>query len=371
MRTTAGQADVLAVGELRPGPIPVCRPAPAAVAAGEWPAHRLEAATEESLVPPDRIRRLGRGQAMATRAVQLALRGDCVPPARGNTTAVVVGTAWAEEGDEIAFLQNVIKVGEKGAKPAFFVNSVKNALASQIALQFGFQGENQTIAHDALSFEAALWQGARLLTAGRADRAVVCGVDALVEFQEIHGHVLGQLRDSPAPLSPLGEGLRGTVPGEGAAAFILSAPDVARSRLARIAGVRSGGSAQRHPALQVDEERRFVEQALADFGVPLDGLDLLLLGANGDASIDPTYSRVAAALGERASRASVGVYRHLTGDFATASALGLALAVEAVASQSIPAAIRLVSGTPSARPSSVALYHVTARGHHAVMAVSR
>ena len=127
-------------------------------------AYRLDAATEASLSPARAHQahgtRSGDGDSSPSSAPSQLRRG-CEPPARGGGTAVSVGTAWAEEGDEIIFLDTLIKLGEKAAKPAFFVNSVKNALASQLALTFGFQGENQTFAHDALSFESALWQGAQ------------------------------------------------------------------------------------------------------------------------------------------------------------------------------------------------------------------
>jgi 3-oxoacyl-(acyl-carrier-protein) synthase len=200
---------------------------------------------------------------------------------------------------------------------------------------------------------------------------VVCGVDALVEFQQMHGHLLGHLHADPRPLTPLSsQGLRGTLPGEGAAAFILAAPDAAAARLARIVGVRSGGPATRNPVLDVHEECRFLEQALGDFGVPLQQVGLLLLGANGDSALDPTYLAVASTLRKQTAGGCVGVYRHLTGDFATASALGLALAVQAIAGKTIPDTIRLVEGTASAAPSCVVLYHLTTAGYHSVMVVS-
>jgi 3-oxoacyl-(acyl-carrier-protein) synthase len=366
-------ADIVGAGALRPGPAPVTRPAPAAVAQEQWSAYRLDDCTEESLSPPGQIKRMGRGQAMAIAAVQRAIDSCGAPPARGSATAVSVGTAWAEEGDEIIFLENLIRFGEKGAKPAFFVNSVKNALASQVALTFGFQGENQTFAHDALSFESALWQGARLLRAGRARHAVVCGVEALVEFQEIHGHLLGCYGTDPAPLAPLAEKKRaagqGTLPGEGAAAFVLTAPGAVAAPLARLVGVRARGPLQRAPALSTSDELALVEQALRDANTRLGGVGLLLVGANGDPALDEIYAQVAQRLRARAESLAVGVYRHLTGDFATASALGFELAVRAVAGRAVPSEVRVVGGEPRSIE-RVLLYHVSSAGYHSAMIVS-
>jgi len=366
-------ADIAAAGAVWPGPAPVSRPAPAAVAQAQWSAYRLDAATEQSLSPPERIKRMGRGQEMAILAVKRALDSCAEPPARGGGTAVSVGTAWAEEGDEIVFLDNLIKIGEKAAKPAYFVNSVKNALASQLALTFGFQGENQTFAHDALSFESALWQGACLLRAGRARHAVVCGVEALVEFQEIHGHLLGWYGTDPSPLAPLSRQKRaagqGTLPGEGAAAFVLSAPGEAARPLARLVSVRARGPLQRTPVLNACEELAFIEQVLRDARTRLEDVGLVLVGANGASDLDAIYADVAHGLRARMPSLAVGVYRHLTGDFATASALGFELAVRAVSGRTVPSGVRVVDGQPASME-CVLLYHVTTAGYHSAMIVS-
>ncbi len=371
--TATWLADVLATGAVWPAPEPVVRAAPAAFGVEGWPAYRLDAGTEASLLPPERIKRMGRGQMLAIGAVERAVRACAPPPARGSATAVSVGTAWAEEGDEITFLENLVARGEKGAKPAYFVNSVKNALASQLALNFGFEGENQTFAHDALSFESALWQGARVVRTGRARHAIVCGVDALAPFQELHGHLLGRYGTEAAPLAPLradGEGAgRKPLPGEGAAAIVLAPPDGSPARLARLIGLRARGPARRAPVLSVATELELVARVLADAGVPLAELDLVLVGANGDAALDALYAGVLAELRRGAPGLVAGSYRHRTGDFATASALAFELAVRAVASGSVPDEVKLVGG-PARAIRRVLLYHLSSAGYHGAIVVS-
>jgi 3-oxoacyl-(acyl-carrier-protein) synthase len=364
-------ADIVAAGAVRAAPVPVERPAPAGLPQESWPAYRLDAATEQVLNPPERLKRLGRGQAMAIVAVKRALAAcpSEAAPSADDSTAVSVGTAWAEEGDEIVFLDNLIKLGEKAAKPAFFVNSVKNALASQLALTFGFRGENQTFAHDAMSFESALWQGAHLVRAGRSRHAVVCGVEALIEFQEIHGHLLGWYGTDAAALAPLVASRRGTIPGEGAAAFVLAAPGRAGSRIARLVHVRSRGPLQRSPEITGADELAFLEQAMREVSVGLDASWLVLLGANGDQRLDAVYAEVAHGLHCGPGAPAVGVYRHLTGDFATASALGFELAVRAVADRSVPSEVRVVMGEAGA-VEHVLLYHVSSAGYHSAIIVS-
>ena len=177
------------------------------------------------------------------------------------------------------------------------------------------------------------------MAAGRARHAVVCGVEALVEFQEIHGHLLGWYGTDEAQLAPLSRQQRtggGTLPGEGAAAFVLTAPGATPEPLARLVGVRARGPLRRAPSIDASEELAFINRALRDADTRIENVGLVLLGANGEHALDAIYAEVAAGLRGRAPRLAVGVYRHLTGDYATASALGLELAVRAVAGRAVP-----------------------------------
>jgi 3-oxoacyl-[acyl-carrier-protein] synthase II len=370
-------ADVLGLGEVRPAPIPSNRAAPAPLGGeARWAAHRLEAEPGQGLFPAARLRRLGRAQAMALSAVKLAVSSREGAALDGGSTAasVSVGTAWAEIGDEVAFLENLVRRGEIGARPTYFANSVHNALASQIALEFGLRGENYTFTHDALSFESALLEGVRILRARRADRAVVVGADALTDFLELRGHLLGRFREDPSPLEPLGappEGrpaLPGTLPGEGAAAFVLGPAGAAHAPLARLAALEARGPRAVAPPLEVPDELAFLERALPPAARP----GFVLLGASGDASLDAVYRGVLEGLEPRlAEAAGAGVYRHATGDFETASALGLALAVRIVSERRLPEEVRCLEGrgAPGPPDSGVLLYHLSRPGQRSAMLV--
>jgi hypothetical protein len=119
----------------------------------------------------------------------------------------------------------------------------------------------------------------------------------------------------------------------------------------------------------VSEELEFVAQGLRDAGTRQGDIGLLLVGANGEPGLDGIYAEVARGLRARAPGLAVGVYRHLTGDFAVASALGFELAVRAVASRAVPAEVRVVDGTAGA-VERVLLYHVTNAGYHSTTVVS-
>ena len=340
------------LGEVRPSPEPVASPPPAPLPEGEpWLAHRLEGSPGADLFPRARLRRLGRAQAMALSAVRLSLQSaeGRELAAAGDDVAVCLGTAWAELGVELAFLENMIRRGEKGARPTKFANSVHNALASQVALEFNFTGENHSFTHHNLSFEDALWQGRNLVARGRARRVVVCGVDALTDFLLLRGRLLGEH----------------VHPGEGAAALVLSKAEETRQHLARLDLVRARGSVK-PGEIDTAEQAVFLEEAAAEAGIHPGGYHLLT-GANGDPSLDAAYRQVAGLLDPAGG---VGVYRHLTGDFATASALGLALAVRSVSGGALPREIRLVLAAETHAPRPVLLYHLNSDGSHSAIIVS-
>ena len=133
--------------------------------------------------------------------------------------------------------------------------------------------------------------------------------------------------------------------------------------------VRARGPLQRAPVLSTSDELALVEQALRDVRTRLSSVGLLLVGANGDPALDEIYAQVAQRLRARAESLAVGVYRHLTGDFATASALGFELAVRAVAGRAVPSEVRVVGGEPRSIE-RVLLYHLTSAGYHSAMIVS-
>jgi hypothetical protein len=108
---------------------------------------------------------------------------------------------------------------------------------------------------------------------------------------------------------------------------------------------------------------------LRDANTRLGSVGLLLVGANGEHALDEIYAQVARRLRARAEGLVVGVYRHLTGDFATASALGFELAVRAVAGRAVPSEVRIVAGVPGLIQRAL-VYHVHSAGYHSAMIVS-
>jgi 3-oxoacyl-(acyl-carrier-protein) synthase len=306
-------------------------------------AHTCDPAPAKGLFPPNRLRRLGRAQVLALASAVLAAQ-DCTHPLPfGDRSAVVVGSGLGEQDETTEFLRGMFASNEAELRPARFVNSVHNSMASQIAIHFGARGENNTFTHGDISFELALESGLRSIRTGRADTVVVCGVDVLTPHTVAVGCVLGCWRTGADPMTgaPLA-GTTGGLPGEGAASLLLARPDVVpeAARVAHIAAIAV--EALDAPISHMDpaEVTRFIIDTLASANVPAKDVSLAILGCNSDPELDENYHKFEQALSAALGfHAPIGMYKSHCGDFRTASALGVFLAIDVVRKGRLPDAV--------------------------------
>ncbi len=360
----AGSIAILGLGQVRPDPEPAQMEMPLALGLKSQAAHLCPGPLGKGIIPPMTLRRLGRAQKLALVAARQALQEFPVSRDDAAATAVCVGTGLGELGETAVFLENLVRLEEREPRPTCFANSVHNSLASQIAIMFGFQGENHTVTHGPVSFELALWQALALLKTGRARYALVCGVDGLQGYSAFAGCEFGFWGNAKPPL-----------PGEGAAAFLLGLdnpgrfPSAApRLRMVRVLPMGHHGI----DGIAGEDAIAFIESAIAPTAVTLGEMDLVLLGANGPEQLDQVYRGVRRALSQAAGKAiCYGVYKHLCGEFCTAPALGLALAAEVLRVGEISPEILTMGGEPPQAPRNILLYHLSRPGLHSVCLVSR
>ena len=312
----------------------------------------------------------------------MAVRGPVVHDAacviKGEDTVLYVGTALGSQSETASFVENMILNDEKHPRPAKFVNSVHNALASHVAITFGLKGRGVTVTHDEASFELALERAVKDLVYRRAEQAVVIGADELNPYPVAVGRHYGWWRKEDAPLRPMAappQALPGTLPGEGAGAFLLCAQPGGGARggavlLRAAAHARTSGSAD--PEHNADAAACFITDVLKAREGSLSDVDFILFGANGDCALDRTYSGVLGALNASSGRTlSFGVFKHLCGEFCTASAIGLGIAVEAVRAGRIPREVYPYGvSEESGEVASVLLYHRHTSGFQSVVWVT-
>jgi 3-oxoacyl-[acyl-carrier-protein] synthase II len=202
-----------------------------------------------SWVTPMMGRRMSLPSKLAVAASRMALSDTgLLGQVEGPRTAVVMSNALGATDCTERLLRSSWLEGPEAVSPFVFAESVQNAAAAQIAIDSRAQGSNLTIVQREAGILTAVGRGAAEITAGRADRALVGGVEEMPPLM----HALLDRMDSLArPDSDGGEVARpfdrrrsGFVAAEGAVVLVLEREDQARSRGARIrARVRASASA--------------------------------------------------------------------------------------------------------------------------------
>ncbi len=161
--------DIVGIGSILPAMPLQPHTLPPEFGGQSYTAYHCDAAALKSLVPAAKLRRLGRAQVTALSAAILAAKdADQDLPLNVNT-AVMVGTGLGEQEETGEFLRQMFLSGGQELRPARFINSVHNSIASNVAIFFGARAENYTFTHGAISFELALGGAIRAIQSGRAD----------------------------------------------------------------------------------------------------------------------------------------------------------------------------------------------------------
>jgi 3-oxoacyl-(acyl-carrier-protein) synthase len=212
---------------------------------------------------------------------------------------------------------------------------VHNSLASQVAIELKLTGLNLTPVQREISFETALWHGARELALDRADLALAGAADELNQYPLAAGMRWGWWREAMSEIRPftaeLPAGQR-PLPGEGCAVFALGRDGGGAQPLARVSGIRIGRVARAAGGwMDVSREAEWILETLERAGVRLSEVDLFLTGANGWPQLDRLYLEVAEGLSRLAGRSiPCGAYKQCSGEYHAASAFGFFTAMALV-----------------------------------------
>ncbi len=276
------------------------------LARGEAVMGVLDGAQVVAGMPPRAVRRIKRLSRLA-----LALGREAAgEPGQRRVDQVHFGTGWGPLSETHDFLTRLFASPERLASPTDFVGSVHNAPAGQLAIRHAATGPSATATGADASFEQALWMAQALV--GEEQTVLLVGADE-------HHEKLSPLFDAS---------VAGAEPSDGGAAFLLSAaadgPGLRCLALSEGAGAPCaddllpalGGAAacaDRVAAVFVDlpAALRETRAALADE----------ILGELGLADLPRVDTR------------------RLVGEFASASAVGCALAAHLVSAGHLPAGL--------------------------------
>jgi len=238
-----------------------------------------------------------------------------------NPDAIIIGTSLGCVADTVKFLVQIQENNESLLNPTAFIQSTHNTVSGQIALLLGCKSPNLTYTQNTLSFETALTDGMMMLADNQAEHLLVGGIDEITPESN-------QLLAQTCCMSNI-SGKNSKVFGEGASFFVLSNKQSDKN-VARLMGVRTGNK-----PLTAD----YIVAELANFlrthGLEPEDVDVLVSGDNGNAKNGELYQTVAEAL----PQADVARYKHLVGEYDTASAFATWLATKILKTQHLPEAV--------------------------------
>ncbi|WP_422082324.1 beta-ketoacyl synthase N-terminal-like domain-containing protein [Ulvibacterium sp.] len=288
----------------------------------------------KEFIQPAAARRMAKGIKMGVAASKIALQEANLE----NLDAIITGTGLGCIADSEKFVSKIIDDNEEYLTPTSFIQSTHNTVAGQIALGIGCKGYNFTYVHSSISFESALLDAKLQLENDEAQNILVGGVDELadhhIKIHKLVNHIKADMVNSKELLE---SGTPGAVFGEGASFFVLS-NEKSETTYAQVLDVATYNS------FSEQKLKKVLKSFLQDNSLEIADIDILVMGNNGDINFDSYYEALSE---ESFKNTSQTYYKHLCGEFNTASSFGTWMAAKMIKAQHIPEAARLNGILPS------------------------
>ncbi|MCV9932254.1 beta-ketoacyl synthase chain length factor [Flavobacterium sp. LS1R47] len=278
-----------------------------------------------------------------------------------NVDAIITGTGMGCIEDTEKFLKAIIDNNEEFLTPTAFIQSTHNTVGAQIALTMQCKGYNFTYVNGAISFESGLLDAKMQIEENEANSILVGGVDEngdhILSLFKLAGYIK---EDRKEPYQLLNETTKGYIHGEGACFFVLE-NEKKESTYAQLVDLEIKN------VLQEDE----IETEIIDFlklnNLEISDIDAIILGFNGDVEFDSYYKNLA----ENAFANTPQIYyKHLCGEYNTASAFGLWTGSKIIKTQTIP---ELIKSNSIERPAynTILLYNQLNGKDHSFTLISK
>jgi hypothetical protein len=239
---------------------------------------------------------------------------------------IVIGTANGGMEDCVKFLNQIIEYEEGTLTPTNFVQSTTNAIGSQLALLSSNKGYNITHVHRGLSFENALIDIDMLLKEQPGNSYLLGGVDEISAYNYNIEFLGGWFKEKISNKELYAGNTPGTIAGEGSAMFVVNGSKVdAKAKLQATAIFHIEDE-----ILIAERLAHFLKTHLAEG----EKIDLFLSGENGDSRYSKFYTACETVAGDQAL---VSRYKHMTGEYATSTAVALWLACHFLQNPQVPA----------------------------------
>jgi hypothetical protein len=313
---------------------------------------------EYDSIPPGVLRRMGKAVRMGVGAALPLLHNIAMPD------GIIIGTTHCGKEDSIKFLNQIVDYKEGLLTPLNFVQSTPNAVAAQIGLLTKNHGYNITHLQFGLAFEFAMIDADMMIRENPGNSYLLGAVDDISTnnyyFEDKGGWYKKEDISNTRfyENNPVAIGTPGSIAGEAAVMFIVNG-----KKTGSVATVRAVDTLHH-------EDESILKEKLQDFlkkNIPEgERIDLLLTGENGDNRLLKYYSTCESVMKEDVT---IARFKHMSGEYPTATALGLWLCSEILQKQNMPGHMLKRKGS-AVNYKNVLIYNNYKRIQHSFILVS-
>jgi 3-oxoacyl-[acyl-carrier-protein] synthase II len=262
-------------------------------------------------INPIPLRRMTRVQRMGLASAVIAMRDSGIEKPDGIITATGYGAAQSKA----AFVEELLLQNEVQITPTHFVQSSYNGLAGLVAMTYGCMGYNSNCVSSGSALETALQDAMLQLLDNPSFNFLVGSYEESSEKLFDLDNRTGHFKKEPGSSLRLFErNTTGTIKGEGAAFFCLSAFPSAKTwcNVAEPLVI--------YKPTSVDELSAKVKSFLAERNMERESIDLFISGATGDSANDQLINQFSNSFFADKSQCR---FKHLCGEYQTASSFAI------------------------------------------------
>lgn len=307
----------------------------------------------KEFIPPSMSRRMSKTVKMSSVASTKALQEAGIE----KPDAIIVGTGMGCSQDSEKFLKNVLENNEEFLTPTFFIQSTHNTVSGQIALGLQCHGYNFTYVNCSSSLEFSMLDGKLQIVDEEAVNVLVGSTDEqtdrTLELFKLSGAIK---KEENLPVDYLNSTTEGVIWGEGSSFFVLG-KDKNENSYAQLTDVQIINE------LEPEETKKFIEDFLVKNNLKSEEIDAVILGFSGDSKSDVYYKNAS----ELFQNSSLLYYKHLSGEFNTASGFSTFMACQILKNQEIPE-VMMINDVKKENIKNILLYnHFGGKDHSLVL----
>ena len=286
----------------------------------------------KNYINPIQMRRMSRMLRIGLSSATICLRNANIKMPDGIITATGYGFL-----DETAkFLQEILTQDEKQLTPTFFMQSTYNALAGAAALNTKSMGYNTTYVSRGFAFENAMVDALMQINSNVEHNYLVGAFDEAAEIQ-YKMNILAQhyKEEKISNLELFNSTTRGSIQGEAATFFLLSGKP-SETTWCELSDVQ---------LLYKPENADELHSALRDFlqenNLAKEEIDVVINGMSGDVLHDEMIKKLN---GFFSSNTTHLRFKHLSGEYCTASSFATWLGASILKKQIVPDILKINTG---------------------------